>query len=252
MHLSSHPYAPNVLPISVFLITWMIFFSAQCYLYKVVQILPGQTLTCLQTNRPGHIWTTLYIPCNSYSKFSFTYTALTDWYFVLEMEWFFCYRKLSWIYNVYVPSFLSWIIPSSCWLTYVNLVFHTVHTVLHSNDSHTSAENFLNANLQFISDLSNTQHGVSQRAHSKTPGGHRSLLDSSGYDYVEVFGLKFHVVPSGNRELCEFLGVRDQWRALLYLLLHWTRRYRSVKFISKVQMKETNIKRTLPCTLKAK
>jgi hypothetical protein len=32
------------------------------YIYKVVQIWPGQTVTCLHTNRPGHIWTTLYIP----------------------------------------------------------------------------------------------------------------------------------------------------------------------------------------------
>jgi hypothetical protein len=30
-------------------------------LYKVVQIWPGKTVTCLHTNRPGHIWTTLYI-----------------------------------------------------------------------------------------------------------------------------------------------------------------------------------------------
>jgi hypothetical protein len=30
-------------------------------LYKVVQIWPGQTVTCLHTNSPGHIWTTLYI-----------------------------------------------------------------------------------------------------------------------------------------------------------------------------------------------
>ena len=29
-------------------------------LYKVVQIWPGQTVTCLYTNSPGHIWTTLY------------------------------------------------------------------------------------------------------------------------------------------------------------------------------------------------
>jgi hypothetical protein len=28
--------------------------------YKVVQIWPGQTVTYLHTNRPGHIWTTLY------------------------------------------------------------------------------------------------------------------------------------------------------------------------------------------------
>jgi hypothetical protein len=30
-------------------------------MYKVVQIWPGQTVTCLHTNSPGHIWTTLYI-----------------------------------------------------------------------------------------------------------------------------------------------------------------------------------------------
>jgi hypothetical protein len=29
--------------------------------YKVVQIWPGQTVTCLHTKRPGHIWTTLYL-----------------------------------------------------------------------------------------------------------------------------------------------------------------------------------------------
>jgi hypothetical protein len=29
--------------------------------YKVVQIWQGQTVTCLHTNNPGHIWTTL---CN--------------------------------------------------------------------------------------------------------------------------------------------------------------------------------------------
>jgi hypothetical protein len=31
------------------------------YMYKVVQIWPGQTVTCLHTSRPGHIWTTLSI-----------------------------------------------------------------------------------------------------------------------------------------------------------------------------------------------
>ena len=32
-----------------------------CTIYKVVQIWPGQTVTCLHTNSPGHIWTTLYL-----------------------------------------------------------------------------------------------------------------------------------------------------------------------------------------------
>jgi hypothetical protein len=30
------------------------------YIYKVVQIWPGQTVTSLHTISPGHIWTTLY------------------------------------------------------------------------------------------------------------------------------------------------------------------------------------------------
>jgi hypothetical protein len=29
--------------------------------YKMVQIWPGQTVTCLHTNSPDHIWTTFYI-----------------------------------------------------------------------------------------------------------------------------------------------------------------------------------------------
>jgi hypothetical protein len=36
------------------------YFSLVTTLYKVVQIWPGQTVTCLHTNNPGHIWTTLY------------------------------------------------------------------------------------------------------------------------------------------------------------------------------------------------
>jgi hypothetical protein len=33
-------------------------------MYKVVQIWPAQTVTCLHTNSPGHIWTTLYLYSN--------------------------------------------------------------------------------------------------------------------------------------------------------------------------------------------
>jgi hypothetical protein len=35
-------------------------YNCNASIYKVVQIWPGQTVTCLHTNRPGHIWTTLY------------------------------------------------------------------------------------------------------------------------------------------------------------------------------------------------
>jgi hypothetical protein len=31
------------------------------FMYKVVKIWPEQTVTCLHTNSPSHIWTTLYI-----------------------------------------------------------------------------------------------------------------------------------------------------------------------------------------------
>ena len=37
-----------------------------CLMYKVVKIWPGQTVTCLDTNRPGHIWTTLYFTSRTY------------------------------------------------------------------------------------------------------------------------------------------------------------------------------------------
>jgi hypothetical protein len=36
--------------------------------YKVVQIWPGQTVTCLHTISPGHIGTTLYISWSSWSS----------------------------------------------------------------------------------------------------------------------------------------------------------------------------------------
>jgi hypothetical protein len=40
--------------------TFYIYIYVYIYIYKVVQIWQGQTVTCLHTNRPGHIWTTLY------------------------------------------------------------------------------------------------------------------------------------------------------------------------------------------------
>jgi hypothetical protein len=36
--------------------------------YKVVQIWPGQTVTCLHTNSPGPIWTTLYLSVEYWGK----------------------------------------------------------------------------------------------------------------------------------------------------------------------------------------
>ena len=78
-------------------------------MYKVVQIWPGQTVTCLRTNRPGHIWTTLYVAptfvwtaagcqrmylCSSL----FNYISLTDWFLKWRCHVFFvrcCTNSLS-------------------------------------------------------------------------------------------------------------------------------------------------------------
>jgi hypothetical protein len=49
-------------------------------MYKVVQIWPGQTVTCLHTNRPGHIWTTLYICALSmFEVFGFDILVAVIW-----------------------------------------------------------------------------------------------------------------------------------------------------------------------------
>jgi hypothetical protein len=44
-------------------------------IYKVVQIWPGQTVTCLHINRPRHIWTTLYL-----------YTDLFIYFFINDLS----------------------------------------------------------------------------------------------------------------------------------------------------------------------
>jgi hypothetical protein len=48
--------------------------------YKVVQIWPGQTVTCLHTNGPGHIWTTLYIKATYDKKYRCSCLALSTHY----------------------------------------------------------------------------------------------------------------------------------------------------------------------------
>ena len=55
-------------------------------MYKVVQIWPGQTVTCLHKISPGHIWTTLYLIFRNFSNSSgslvLTPFALTVYYWV--------------------------------------------------------------------------------------------------------------------------------------------------------------------------
>jgi hypothetical protein len=54
----------------------------------VVQIWPGQTVTCLHTNRPGHIWTTLYLLlCHSNNGFLNAPHCCV----ILYVHWRFCY-----------------------------------------------------------------------------------------------------------------------------------------------------------------
>ena len=48
-------------------------------IYKVVQIWPGQTVTCLHTNRPGHIWTTLYTEIAWFGIGSSDCSELSGW-----------------------------------------------------------------------------------------------------------------------------------------------------------------------------
>jgi hypothetical protein len=48
-------------------------------IYKVVQIWPGQTVTCLHTNSPGHIWTTLYFPYKVKHRFTRTRVFALRW-----------------------------------------------------------------------------------------------------------------------------------------------------------------------------
>jgi hypothetical protein len=45
----------------------------------VVQIWPGQTVTCLHTNSPGHIWTTLYTEITWFGIGSSDCSELSGW-----------------------------------------------------------------------------------------------------------------------------------------------------------------------------
>jgi hypothetical protein len=64
MNLYSLPYVLHALPTWVILTRWLEWLSRCMHIYnnyKVAQIWPGQIVTCLHTNSPGHIWTILYI-----------------------------------------------------------------------------------------------------------------------------------------------------------------------------------------------
>jgi hypothetical protein len=56
-------------------INWKPYYCTQKY--KVFQIWPGQTVTCSHTNRPGHIWTTLYLCCDVI-KWRFVYRIYVE------------------------------------------------------------------------------------------------------------------------------------------------------------------------------
>ena len=54
------------------------FWSPDMTIYKVVQIWPRQTVTCLHTNRPGHIWTTCYIFFSAFTSKLISLLAITQ------------------------------------------------------------------------------------------------------------------------------------------------------------------------------
>ena len=63
-------------------------------LYKVVQIWLGQTVTCLHTNSPGHIWTTLYIQASGVSLYRyslhFSQVAMNFVHYHSKWLWYTC------------------------------------------------------------------------------------------------------------------------------------------------------------------
>jgi hypothetical protein len=59
------------------------YLSIRC---KVVQIWPKQTVTCLHTNSPGHIWTTLYLPPNVAVRSVQFFTLFGSWFQVSVTE----------------------------------------------------------------------------------------------------------------------------------------------------------------------
>jgi hypothetical protein len=63
-----------------------------CYpLYKVVQIWPGQTVTCLHTASPGHIWTTLYFRKNT-TRLSVSLLRICE-VFLFALKLFICWLQ---------------------------------------------------------------------------------------------------------------------------------------------------------------
>jgi hypothetical protein len=55
-----------IIMLTLFQTTEVPLLKSKAVIYKVVQIWPGQIVTCLHTNSPGHIWTTLYLPLSCY------------------------------------------------------------------------------------------------------------------------------------------------------------------------------------------
>jgi hypothetical protein len=85
-----------------------------CLTYKVVQIWPGQTVTSLHTNSPGHVWTTLYSPETVFLLFFCCVFMLILCYVLCFCELFHmqllydrCLGCTKWI-RMYVNSMTIW------------------------------------------------------------------------------------------------------------------------------------------------
>jgi hypothetical protein len=71
----------------------------------VVQILPGQTVTCLHTNSPGHIWTTLYNLSN-WKRRQENRTALHTRWFKYDRDWL-CLNKSQFVPVIFEPPYIK-------------------------------------------------------------------------------------------------------------------------------------------------
>jgi hypothetical protein len=73
-------------------------------MYKVVQIWPGQTVTCLHTNSPGHIWAILYLK-NLLCTLMLGNSVWHFWEKKRQLK--LCYLQLSYLYVTFVVSCFS-------------------------------------------------------------------------------------------------------------------------------------------------
>jgi hypothetical protein len=84
-------------------------------MYKVVQIWPGQTVTFLHTNSPGHIWTTLYLLQFSCTQKCYQITSPGRvWHFCCAFRTFHIECSHTQWRNILRLSWISSLLPGNC------------------------------------------------------------------------------------------------------------------------------------------